>query len=122
MFLADLSAQDAAVIIGATGALVVAVLAPLLKVIVDVRKQTSETNVGINNRPKAEGTLRDVVDKISARIEQLEESSEIHHNANSRRIDRVTIAVDAQTRKMDRLTDAIGGVNGRIDRIEGKKP
>jgi hypothetical protein len=116
--LAELSAQDAAIIIGACGALVVAILAPLLKVIVDIRKQTSETNEAVNHRPKGDPTLRTIVEQIDDRIQKLEEKSGDRHEVNSRRIDRVTTAVEAQTRKMDRLADAIGGANRRIDLLE----
>jgi hypothetical protein len=118
LIVAELSAQDAAVIIGACGALVVAILAPLLKVIADIRKQTSETNIAVNHRPKGDATLREIVEKIDLRIAQLEDDSLSRHDSNSRRIERVTLAVEAQTRKMDRLGDAIGGVNRRIDGLE----
>lgn len=116
--LGELSANDAAIIIGACGALVVAILAPLLKVIADVRRQTLETNLAVNHRPKGDATLRELVENIDVRIGQLEDDSLMRHEANSRRIERVTLAVEAQTRKMDRLADAIGGANRRIDKLE----
>ena len=113
-----MEAQDAAIIIAASGALMVSLLVPLLKALSDIRKQTSETNVAVNNRPKADGTLRDVVDGIADRIVALEEKTERYHLSNSHRIDRATIAIEAQTRKMDRLASAIAGTNDRIDQIE----
>ena len=121
MMLAEMTAQDAAIIIGACGAFVVAILAPMLKTLSDIRKQTAETNVGINNRPKSDGTLRDVVDEISARVGRLEEKTDTHHAANTTRIDRATVAIEAQTRKMDRLASAIAGTNDRINHIEEKR-
>ena len=121
MIVAALEAQDAAIIIGACGALVVTILAPLLKALVDIRKQTSETNIAVNHRPKGDATLRELVEIIDGRLQDLETQSTTRHEANSRRIDRVSIAVDAQTRKLDRLTDAIAGANNRLDRLEDKE-
>jgi len=117
--LATIEAQDAAVIIGACGALVVVILTPLLKMVVDIRRDSRETNQAVNNRPKDQPTIRDLVERLDIDLDILRRESSERHQANSRRIDRISVAVDAQTRKLDRLSDAVGGANRRLDHLEG---
>jgi hypothetical protein len=119
--IAALEAQDAAIIIGACGAFVVAILAPLLKVIVDIRKQTSETNLAVNHRPAGDATLRDIVERMAFDMERLSEMSAERHDSNVRRIDRLSIAVDSTIRKVDRVQDAVGGVTARMERVEKER-
>jgi hypothetical protein len=121
MLFSALEAQDAAIIIGACGGLVVAILAPLLKALVDIRRQTSETNAAVNNRPKGDATLRELVEQIDERLDALEGRATERHESNVRRIDRMSIAVDQTIRKVDRVQDAVAGVNSRMDRVEQER-
>ena len=119
--LGAMEAQDAAVIIGACAAFVVAILGALLKVVSEIRKQTSDTNRAVNDRPRSDPTLRELVELIDKRVTELSAATIRRHDINTNRIERVSIAVEAQTRKMDRLSNAIAGVNDRIERIESTR-
>jgi len=111
---------DLAAILGTFAGLVISIFWLLLKFVLDTRKQTTETNRVVNNRPASEPTLRALVESIEDKVSTMQTESNDRHMANSRRIDRVSTAVDKQTEKLDRLGDAIAGANVRLDRLEDR--
>jgi hypothetical protein len=113
-----LEAQDAAIIIAACGGLVVAILAPLLKALVDIRRQTAETNIAVNHRPHGEATLREVVQEIQSDLSRFRDDQRDRHTANVVRMERVDSRLCGVEGKIDRLGSAVAGANDRLDKLE----
>ena len=113
-----MTSQDLVLVLGAYTALVLGAFTLLTKFVLDTRKQATETNVAVNNRPKADPTLRDLVENIDNDLRELRHESNVRHKSNIWRIERVTNSVDINTRKIDLLGDAVAGANDRLDILE----
>lgn len=106
--IAELTANDAAVIIAACAAAFGAVVGGIIKlaqVLTSIKQTTEHVNNAVNNRRDPhELTLRALVEQIDNRLDTLRSQSRNWHQSNVHRI--------------DRLADAVGGVNRRLDNLE----
>lgn len=92
-----MTGQDIVLVLGAYSALVLAAFGMLIKFVLDTRKQATETNTAVNNRPKHEPTLRDLVEGIDGDMRELRHEQNSRHREN---------------------TDNMRTMSGRISRLE----
>lgn len=81
-----MTGQDIVLVLGAYSAFVLGAFGLLIKFVLDTRRVTQGTNRAVNDRPKNEPSLYDMVQTIEGDVRELRHESNTRHDENRRRL------------------------------------